>query len=179
MKRFVFAFVCFLSAYTAQERIAGAANLVSIRFWKSPSKRVAEYAEFSYWEFCHTEIDANGNIIAPKLAERLHFLGDKELTPETRAKLARLKPGMARATVEKTWSENGGLVPCQFLLLEKHRGPDFVTVRIEWRPAVMPERIFNDRKLRERWIGRHAPLPAPDDVVMHISRPYLAKYVID
>ena len=81
--------------------------------------------------------------------------------------------------MEKTWSETGGLLQCQFLVLEKGGGPDFVAVRIEWRPAAMPEHIFADRKLRLRWIRRHAPLFAPDDVAMRISRPYLAKYVID
>ena len=145
----------------------------------APPKGIPKYEMHSLWEFIRTEISANGRIIAPKPIEPFHFLEGDQLPTKARLALDRLKPGLTRAAIERRWSETGGLLPCQFLLLEKDGGPKFVAVRIEWRPAAMPERTFTDRKLREEWIRRHTPLPRSDDVAMRISRPYLAEYVID
>ena len=134
---------------------------------------------FSYAEFFVTEIDAKAYTMGPEDRKLLRFLEDKDMSRETRERLLNLRPGLTRESVKKNWSENGGLVPCQFLLLEKGCGPDFVAVRIEWRPATMPERVFQDRKTRAKWILKHAPMPAPNDIAMRISHPYLAKFVID
>lgn len=144
-----------------------------------PSMRIRESAPISHWFFNSTVINAKGDIVEPAPMEPIHYLGEKELSPAAQVQLILLHPGLTRAAVKKTWAETGGFAPCQFLLLEKGGGPEFVAVRIEWRPAAMPEQVFQDRTLRARWIKRHAPLDAPDDVAMHISRPYLAKYVID
>ena len=145
----------------------------------TPSARVAENLPISDWYFLSTEIDAKGQNVRLNPAEPIHYLENKDIPDKAREPFAKLHPGVTRAAVVKTWAETGGLTPCQFLLLEKGGGPDFLAVRIEWRPAAMPERIFADRNLRLRWIRRNAPLPAPDDIAMRISRPYLARYVLD
>lgn len=144
-----------------------------------PSARGTEYGHISFWNFSATKIDEKGIIVEPKAPEPIRYLEMNEVSKEARAQLAKLQSGMKLSLLKKSWVETGGFTPCQFLLPEKGVGPEYVAVRIEWRPAAMPERIFHDRKLRERWIRRHAPLPASDDVAMRISRPYLAKYVID
>lgn len=78
----------------------------------------------------------------------LHYLDECELSQKATRELAKLRPGLTRAAIEKAWWENGGLVGCEFLLREEKTDPKSVAVRIEWRPAAMPERVFADRKLR-------------------------------
>jgi hypothetical protein len=160
--------------------VAGVFSQLSpVQIARAPSARVAENAQIACWYFSSTEIDAKGIVLEPKAAAPVHYLENKDLSNEALNQMAKLRPGVTRASVKKTWLETGGFVPCQFLLPEKNGGPEFVAVRIEWRPAAMPERVFADRTLRGRWIKRHAPLPEPDDVAMRISRPYLAEFVLD
>ena len=157
----------------------GLGKLAVAPLQKNPSARAAEYGQYSTWFFAFTEIDAKGDVLKPKPAEPLRYLKDQDLSGEARRQLAQVRPGVSRESLEKTWVETGGLIPCQFVLLEKDRGPEYVAVRIEWRPSAMPERVYADKNLRHRWLERHVPMPAPDDVAVRVSRPYLAKCVID
>ena len=117
-----------------------------------------------------------------KLGSQIAFALDPactELSDEARQQLVKVHPGISRAALEKPWVETGGFVPCQHLFYEKNRGAEYVAVRIEWRPTAMPERVYANKNLRTKWLKRHVPLPAPDDVAIRVSRPYLTRCVID
>lgn len=154
-------------------------QLSSIHVSDAASVRVRECLQIAECFFLSTNINAKGNVMKGLEVEPIRYLEKADLSNKASDALNKLQPGTTRDRVGKTWTETGGFVPCQFLLLEKEGGPEFVAVRIEWRPAAMPERIFSERNLRAKWIRRNAPLPSPDDVAMRISRPYLARYVVD
>jgi hypothetical protein len=139
-----------------------------------PSMRVREHASVSAACFNLTRIDANGAVLEPKEVVPITYLQKSDLSHEAQRELDKIHPGITRSSLKKTWQPTGGLTPDQFILPEKGGGPEFVAIRIEWRPAGMPVNVFQNRTLRLRWLKHHAPLPAPDDIAMRISRPHLA-----
>jgi hypothetical protein len=77
-----------------------------------------------------------------------------------------IKPGMTRAQLLKVFTIQGG-----FFIRQSHtyryRGCLLFAVDVEFRPVVKPEQS----------IGTDAELA--NDVVVNISRPYLARMVLD
>jgi hypothetical protein len=177
--RFCNAIIVAMFLFAGSSRAGLLGRLTPVQIQKTPSVRVTQHEPFSYWFFGGTTIDEKGKVAEPKPAEPLDYIGDKDLSEHARQQLARLRPGTLRAATKKHWSENGGLTCNEFILLKDGAGPKYVAVRIEWRPNEMAESVFADRKKRLKWLRRHAPLPALDDVLMRVSKPYWGRCVWD
>ncbi len=83
------------------------------------------------------------------------------------------------------WGENGRPAFAEFLCstLQNSDGPiarrTRYAVRVALRPAAMPAEVYADPARRRTWLREHRPNPGSQDMVMRISRPYLALIVAD
>ncbi|MBS2038350.1 hypothetical protein JST97_25425 [bacterium] len=89
---------------------------------------------------------------------------------------AKLKLGMTRAQVEKSFTGDGGLaLPFKmerYILLSSLNKPKVAKVTLQFRPAGMSKEVY----LLGKWAP---PRQKPGDVLMQISQPFLEPMTLD
>lgn len=84
---------------------------------------------------------------------------------------------VSRADVQRSWRENGGLIPCEFF--HSFKDGRLIAVRIQWRPNEMPASVAVNRSERIKWLVKHQPTPKATDILEKVSLPFETKFAID
>lgn len=120
------------------------------------------------------------NDVGPYGHTGIPYANPAELPQPFRERLTKAKPGITRAELGKEFQRNGGLTMNEYYLsLGRLPNGRTLAVRVSWRPAAMPEAVYADPALRERWITINKPEEHPSDIAMRISKPFYSGVYID
>lgn len=129
----------------------------------------------AYNEFAYTQIDSKGHVA--NSVRKINYAPLESLPPDIKSLIRKLRPSISRADVQRSWEENGGLIPCEFF--RSYKDGRLIAVRIQWRPSEMPASVAANRSKRIKWIEKHQPMPKATDILERVSLPFETQFVID